>query len=116
MSEDMIHYDRREFVEKLQNDPVNRQVKAEAAAAQAAGLPIESGNAVAIRLDWLLKSTIKLIADGKKYMDFIVKEEGEKGNWVVKPTKEYKLFADGIGDEGTPTMAEDFPPVIWPEE
>jgi len=78
-------------------------------------LSSEKGNAYAIRVDWILKSAIRLTADGEKYMHFVVRstnKDGSAGETI--PPSTYTLWAEGVGDEGDMGVMEDFPPKIWP--
>jgi hypothetical protein len=71
-------------------------------------------NGYGIRLEWILKSAIYMIGKGEKYMNFVVMaQKGGKIGKVLDP-ETYKIFAEGLDDEGDVAMAEDFPKVIWP--
>jgi hypothetical protein len=114
MSEEMTFTKKEEFTRDLTlNDAFYKAV------IQAPSDPLqlakEKGNSYAIRVDWILKSAIKLTADGARYMHFIVRKTNRDGTvGETMPPSQYTLWAEGTGDEGEMVVAEDFPPKIWP--
>jgi len=95
---DMYFYNRNEFVLSL-------------------GRLAKTDIAYGVSLEWIKETAERLLKAGKKQMFFIVKEQDEKGNvgYIIPPTQ-YRLYIDGFDPKGEMKIAEDFPPVIWPQE
>jgi len=94
----MYFYDREEFVRSL-------------------GRLAKTDIAYGVELEWVMKTAKRLLDAGKKNMYFIVKQQDEKGNvgYIIPPTQ-YKLYIDGYDLNGKIKIAEDFPPVMWPDD
>jgi hypothetical protein len=73
--------------------------------------------AYGVDLKWLKETVDRLMKAGKTQMSFIVKEQDEKGNLgYIIPPSEYRLFIDGYDTRGGLAIAEDFPPILWPQD